>query len=172
MKKIIQIFAIALILTLSINQASAQTKLKIGHVNSTELLQMMPGKDSAQQALTIYAAELEQQLQVMTKEFESKYQEYQALQTKWTEIVRKSKETELVDLQNRIVDFQETAQEELQGKEAELISPLLKKAQNAINEVAKEKGFNYILDTSAGSVLYFDDGEDIMPLVKKKLGIE
>jgi outer membrane protein len=173
MKKIIQITAIAFILVLSIYHTNAQTtKLKVGHINSTELLQMMPGKDSAQQALTQYAAELEQQLQIMTQEFESKYQEYQANQTKWTEIVRKSKEQELVDLQNRIVEFQEVAQEDLQNKEAELISPLLKKAQDAINEVAKEKGYTYILDTSTGTVLYFEDADDILPFVKKKLGIE
>lgn len=173
MKKIIQITLISLFLFSGLSFTNAQTtKLKVGHINSTELLQMMPGKDSAQQALTQYAAELEQQLMVMNQEFETKYQEYQANQTKWTEIVRKSKEQELIDLQNRILEFQEVAQEDLQNKEAELIAPLLKRAQDAINEVAKEKGYTYILDTSTGTVLYFEDTDDIMPFVKKKLGIE
>lgn len=172
MKQTIKIIAIIAIVLLSVTSVQAQSKLKIGHINSSELLQMMPGKDSAQQVLMGYANALEQQLSMMTKEFESKYQDYLENETKMTQIIKNSRQKELTDLQNRILEFQEQAQEDLQKKEAELIAPLLKKAQDAIQAVAKEKGYTYILDTSSGSVLYFEDTDDIMLPVKKKLGIE
>ena len=56
-------------------------------------------------------------------------------------------------------------------KEQELLQPLIERAKTAINEVAKEKGYTYILDTGTGVVVFFDDTDDITPFVKKKLGI-
>jgi outer membrane protein len=172
MKLTLKIIAIVLFFLTGLSNVQAQSKLKVGHINSSELLQMMPGKDSAQQALIAFATDLENQLKMMNQEFEVKYQDYLANETKMTQIIKNAKQKELTDLQNRIMEFQEDAQLELQNKEAELVSPLLKKAQDAISAVAKEKGYTYILDTSAGSVLYFEDADDIMPFVKKKLGIE
>ena len=52
-----------------------------------------------------------------------------------------------------------------------LSAPLLKTAQDAIDAVAKANGYTYVLDTSSGIVLVFPDGDDLLPLVKKHLGI-
>ncbi|MFC2096669.1 OmpH family outer membrane protein [Bacteroidota bacterium] len=47
------------------------------------------------------------------------------------------------------------------------------KAQAAIEKVAKANGFTYVFDLGAGGLLYFSDQSiDILPLVKKELGIE
>jgi len=59
----------------------------------------------------------------------------------------------------------------LQKKEQSLLQPIIDKAKNAINEVAKEGSFTYILDSSVGVVLYSVESDDILPLVKKKLGL-
>ncbi len=56
-------------------------------------------------------------------------------------------------------------------KKEEIYSPVLKQAEEAIKSVAKENGYSYILDTSAGAVLYSQDSDNIAPLVKKKLGL-
>lgn len=53
----------------------------------------------------------------------------------------------------------------------QLVQPLIDKAKKAIEEVAKENGFTYIIDTSSGALLY-SGGEDILPLVKKKLNLQ
>jgi len=79
----------------------------------------------------------------------------------------------LTDLEKRISDFQTNAQNDLQKKQDELLNPIIEKAKNAINEVAKENGYTYILDSSVGGVvLYTVSNDDILPLVKKKLGIQ
>ena len=52
------------------------------------------------------------------------------------------------------------------------MQPFIDKAKKAIDDVAKEKGYTYILDTSTGSVLYWEGGDDIMMYVKEKLGIQ
>jgi len=52
------------------------------------------------------------------------------------------------------------------------VQPLIDKAKKAIDEVAVEKGYNYIFDTGTGALIYYQDSDDIMPFVKAKLGIQ
>ena len=62
--------------------------------------------------------------------------------------------------------------QDLAAKEDELTRPIIDRARKAINEVAKEGGYTYIFNASEGLLLYNEGGENIMPMVKKKLGIE
>lgn len=146
---------------------------KFGHINTNELFALMPERDSAQQILQKYAKELEDQLETMRVELNNKYNDYLNEQENLTTLIKQTKEQEINDLDQRIRGFETTAQQELQRKEAELFQPIYEKANNAIQEVAKENGFTYIFDLVTRTVLYFsEDSENILPLVKKKLGIE
>jgi len=123
-------------------------------------------------AYETYAKGLDNQLTTMQAELENKQMEYEASQATMPDIIKKNKEKELQDLYNRLVDFNQKAQQDLGKYENELLNPLIEKARKAVNEVAKEKGFAYILNTAQGMVLYFESGEDVMPFVKAKLGIQ
>ena len=87
-------------------------------------------------------------------------------------MIRTTKEQELSELQQRIQSYQQNAQKTLQEKEAELLQPIIDRAKKAISDVAKENGYTYIFDSSAGTLLYQQDSDDIMSLVKKKLGLK
>jgi outer membrane protein len=89
-----------------------------------------------------------------------------------TDIVKEAKIKEIQDLEVRIQQFQQSSQESIQQKRNEVLSPLLEKAQNAINEVAVDNGYTYIFDISLGTIVYGQESKDIMPLVKAKLGIQ
>ena len=78
---------------------------------------------------------------------------------------------DLQDMAGRIQDAQTKAQEDLNKQEEELLAPMVTKTNQAIKDVANENHFTYIFDSSTGMVLFYDNGEDIMPLVKKKLNI-
>ena len=150
----------------------AQVKLKLGHINSTELMELMPGRDSAQKVLQDYAKSLDEQLTLMNNEFQTKYQDYMTNEATFLEPIKQMKQKELLDLQTRIDDFKTQAQDLLSKKESELVQPLIDKAKKAIDEVAVEKGYNYIFDTGTGALIYYQDSDDIMPFVKVKLGIQ
>jgi len=150
----------------------AQKGAKIGHINSNDLLVAMPEKATVQKELEAHASELETALSAMNKEYQSKVADFQAKQDVMTDIIKQSKIKEITDLEKRITEFQQTAQTDLQKKEQELLQPIIDKAKNAINEVAKENNYTLILDSSVGVVLYSIEGDDILPLVKKKLGME
>lgn len=149
----------------------AQQPARFGHIDTNELLQMMPGRDSATVELERYARELETTFVAMQNEFQTKYTDYLEKQATFSELIRQSRERELISLQERIQEFQESAQQDLMDQESRLLRPIIEKARNAIEEVAKENGYTYIFDTSMGFLLYWDEGEDVMPKVKQKLGL-
>lgn len=152
--------------------AFAQKTVKLGHINSSELMQIMPGKDSAQTAFQAEVELLDRDLRAMQEELEKKYNDYKERQAQMTDLIRKTKESEINDLSQRINTYRQDAEERLKQKEEELLKPIIERAKQAIADVAKENGYTYIFDTSAGVLLYQQDSDDIFPLVKKKLGLK
>jgi outer membrane protein len=150
----------------------AQNTLKLGHINTTQLLGMMPETKVADSLLQKFGNSLESQLKTMTGEYQNKIADFKAKEGSMAEPVRDAKVKEIGDLEQRIQDFQESAQNSMQKKKEELYSPVIKKAEEAINNVAKEKSYTYIFDTSVGAVLYAADSDDVMPMVKQKLGLK
>jgi outer membrane protein len=152
----------------------AQKPVKLGHVDFAALYQLMPGMDSAQLKYQEYGQTLKAQMDAMQNEYESKLSDYQANSATMSDLIKKTKEKEILDLQERIQAFQQSAQESLAKKEQELTEPLITKARQAVKDVAKENGFTYVFNSAEtlGNLIYWDGGEDILPLVKKKLNLK
>jgi outer membrane protein len=143
---------------------------KYGHVNSTEVMRAMPGVDSLQIKMADFQKNLEILYENMVNEFQTKKDKFDKEAGTMTSSVRKLREDELVTMQNRIQEFSMNVQDDIEEEQARLLAPFQEKIQNAINEVAKENKYNYIFDTQI--LLYYDGGDDVTPLVRKKLGIK
>ena len=143
---------------------------KYGHVKSTEIMQAMPGVDSIEIKLMDFHKELQILYENMVNEFQTKKDKFDKEAGTMSTSVRKLREDELVALQNRIREFEMNVQDDVEDEKYKLIAPFEEKVRNAINEVAKENKYNYIFDTQI--LLYYDGGDDVTPLVKKKLGIK
>ena len=152
--------------------AMAQKTVKLGHINSNDLMQIMPGRDSAQTVLQAEVQELETTLKTMQSEMVKRYNEYMENQSGWTELIRNTKQREIQDMGARIQEFQENAQKQLQQREQELLKPIIDRAKKAIEDVAAEGGYSYVFDSGVSALLYSPESDDIMPLVKKKLGLK
>ena len=148
MKKIFVVAAISLV-TLS---ASAQ---KLARVNFTELVQLMPEADQARATLKAVSQEAEETLQTMYTEYQTKMQQYQQKSASWSDVIKKSKESELMDIQRRIEENQQAFQQEIQQKQNELMAPIYEKAQTTVKDLAKAQGVTALFDSS--SALYFDE---------------
>ena len=144
-----------------------------GHVNSQDILAIMPEASTAQLALQEELAGLQEQGQIMMQEFEAQQKEFQINQDSMNDAVRNDKLKSLENLQERIVLFEQSAEQSIQMKQAELFEPILTKIQNAIDEVAKEKGYSYVFDIVGiqGGIVYKDDSYDLTQLVKAKLNL-
>ncbi len=168
MKKLILILACSVG---AIFSSYAQSN-KIGYINSQELLSIMPEVKKADADLKAYAKSFEDQLETMSKEYQKKLSDYQAQEKTLTDAVKEVKQGEIQSLGARIESTQKSAEEKVGTKKQELFKPILDKADKAIKEVAKEKAFDYVFDTANGALLVFKDSDNILPLVKAKLGIQ
>jgi outer membrane protein len=170
MKRAIVLFAIlAMIMGMSAG-TYAQTQ-KIGYIDFNGLIQVMPGIDSVKTKLQAYQQTLSEQMDQMRTEFENKYLDYQSQAATMSDLIKQTKEKELSDLQARIDGFQQKAQTDLQSKQEELLKPIIDKARGAVKDVAKENKYSYVINSIEDVVLYSEPTDDLMGLVKKKLGI-
>ncbi|HRD53616.1 MAG TPA: OmpH family outer membrane protein [Flavobacteriales bacterium] len=163
---------ITLALLLSGAQAAMSQALKLGHIDRQRLLLTLPERKGAEEKMQAFAKVLDERLKAMGAEYQTKVADAQARAETMTQTEREMIVREINELEQRIQAAQEKAQEDLAKQEEELLKPMIEKTNKAIKESADENGFTYILDVSTGMVLYFDKGEDIMPLVKAKLGIQ
>ena len=144
-----------------------------GHVNSQEILTAMPEAATAQLALQSELETMQLQGQTMMQEFEAQQKQFQIDQANMNDAIRNTKLKELEDLQSRILVFEQNAEQSIQMKQAELFEPILTKIQNAIDEVAEEKGYSYVFDIVGlqGGMVYKNDSYDLTELVKAKLNL-
>lgn len=171
MKQFIRFFLVIMIVGVAF-QANAQKSQKFGHINFAQLYEQMPGQDTLRTAFAAFQEQLQTQFQTMQTEYESKLTEYQSNQATMSSIIKQTKEKEIIDLQRRIQEFQQTAQEELMAKENELTAPIIERARAAVRDVAKENGFTFIFNSTEGLLLYTEPADDVMALVKKKLNLK
>lgn len=148
---------------------SALNAQKIAHLSLDSLVSLMPETKTAKEVAQNYLKSLEGEVAKMSDEFQKKYTDYMAAGENMSDLVRKTKEEELTQMQRRIEDFKSQAQQDYQRKYGELTAPIMEKAKKGIEAVAKEGGYKYVLDTSMGNVLYSEPAEDILMSVKKKL---
>jgi len=170
MKSVFKICVLGILL-FSAGFANAQTP-KFGHIDLQALYQIMPERAAGEKQFLAYQKELEDALGMMQKEAQTKYVEYLAKRDSLSETVRKMKEDDLNLMNERIQNYQQSAQQQMQTKQAEIFKPMLDKADKAVKEVGAEKGLVYVFDMSSRVILYNSkESLDLLPLVKVKLAI-
>lgn len=171
MRNLMKLFVLLIFATATIS-ATAQN-LKFGHVDLQALVQLMPERATAETDFNNFQTELEDVLGEMQQNYQQKLAELEQLGEDASEVRRNAKITELQELQQRVQNYQVTANQQLQQKQAELLQPVFDKAEKAIEEVAQEQGLLYVFDVGSRVVLYkSNQSVDLLPLVKKKLGIQ
>jgi outer membrane protein len=169
MKKIMTILFGAGLISISMTTFS-QSILKIGHVDIAEILAALPERDSAAIILGKETKEIQSTYDDMTVVYNKMMDDYEKGVSTYSELVKKNKESELLDKQKRLQEFEQNASASLQKRNSELIQPILNKIIKAVDKVATDNGFTYILDVSKGSVVFTSkDSQNINQLVLKIL---
>ncbi len=147
---------------------------KFGHLNSSELLQLMPETKSAEASMETYAKQLEADFQQKTESYQAKFQDFLTKRDNGTMTPQQEQTlmAELQQLEQELGQIQMSSQEKLAQKQEELLKPILQKAKDAIDAVAVDGGFAYVFDTSPGGMLLFaETSENVIEQVKQKLGL-
>lgn len=166
-------FAVLIAVLIGATTLSAQTQAKYGHMNLGNLLELLPDTKKANDAMKIYTDSLGAKDEAMTKAFQ---EAYAVLEKDYnsgvlTPVQTQTRQAELQKQQEAIQKFEQDAQQLAAAKREELLTPILAKVEAAIKEVAKEKGYLMVFDTSSGVTLFAAESDDVSAFVKQKLGL-
>ena len=160
---------IAFLMALAPLTTFAQTN-EVAHINVQQLISEMPEVIAAQNELAKLEKDYTTQIENAFKEFQTKAQNYSADAANQTDVTNQARQKELESMQQNLQEFRESAAQELQKKQMDLMTPLLEKAREAINKVGKDQGFNYVIDSSPNGGVILANGKDLLEDVKKELG--
>ncbi len=153
------------------HKSMAQTSIAFIHLDS--LMGLMPETKAAGLVLKQYYDTLSRQYQEMNKEADDYTQAWVNGEhdKPITDSERVAKRKAITQLYQRLQSWQDTAESLYNKKMEELKLPIRAKAIQAVEEVAKENNFSYVIDTGnykEGQVLI---ATDIFNLVADKLGV-
>ena len=167
MKNLKSLF-IAMLMALPMTFSYAQSK--VAHIDTQQLIGQMPEVIAAQKQLEELEKTYTNQIESTYKEFQTKAQSYSADAANQTDVTNQARQKELETMQQNINQYRETAAQDLQKKQVEMMRPLYDKARAAIEKVATGQGFDYVLDATAGGSVIMAKGKDLMADVKAELG--
>jgi outer membrane protein len=166
------LFAVLGCITFVSHAQTASTK--VGYADVDYIFSQMPESKQIDSELKSMQAQLKNQIDTKYQEFQKKVADYQANLNTMIDAVRVNTERELQQMQQNIEKLQQDAQTNVQTKQTQLMEPVFKKVGKAIEDVAKENGYTFILSQQIGGldvILYGDEKMDVSDLVLKKLGV-
>ncbi|PKV50037.1 periplasmic chaperone for outer membrane proteins Skp [Aquimarina sp. MAR_2010_214] len=165
MKKII-LSILVLIVSFQLNAQS-----KTGTIDSEYILSKMPELTKVQGDLKTYNTKLESDLKVKVEEYQAKVKEYQEKVASFTEPMKKTKQEEIIALENDIAKFRKNGSQLIQIEQNRLLQPLYQKIGKALEEVAKAEGYTQVFTITTSGLAYVDPKYDVTKTVMQKLGI-
>lgn len=143
---------------------------RVGHINVQALVNEMPQTKAAQAEIERLEQTYRADLEASAKELQNLYTKYQNEAASHTQEENEKRAKEVQEIELNIRQTEQMAGKELQEKQMELLEPIFKMANDAIQRVARAQGLNYVLDSGAGQGVIFADGTDLMDDVKRELG--
>ena len=146
---------------------------KFGHLNSADIIQVMPEYTAAQTELQKLEKQYSDELKMMETELSKKSEEYEAQKATLPANIQQRREQELQELYGRMQQYYQQSQQELMQASQEKQAAIVEKINKAIKEVGVAGGYLYIFDVASG-IPYISEtlSTDVTGAVKAKLGIQ
>ena len=166
-------FLFAVILTLTAVTVNAQ---RYAVIDSKYILGKMTDYTEAQKKLDEFSALWQQELDQKQAAVDKMYREYNAEQVMLPDNLKKKREDELYNKEKELRDLQRKRfgfEGDLFKKRQELIKPIQDRVYNAVQKLAIDKQYDFILDKSEGiTVIFADPKLDKSDDVLKNLGVK
>ncbi len=169
MKKMKSLLIAVALLVGATSFVNAQSK--IAHIDTGALVEAMPDYKAAQSQLEKIQKTYDTEFRAMAKEYDTKLKQYDAEASSKTVEENQKRAEEVQAMQDNIQSYRQQAAQDLQKKQEDIFKPILEKARAAIQKVARAQGYQYVLDSTTGSGVILADGKDLLPDVKKELGM-
>ncbi|MFK7050084.1 MULTISPECIES: OmpH family outer membrane protein [Flavobacterium] len=155
---------IATVMFLGMSEMNAQSKT--AHIDVQQLLSKMPEMTTAKAQLETLSKSLDAEYSKMVTEYQTKMKKYESEAQTAGDAENEKRAKEMQDMGQRIQQYRDNAQKQISDKETEIVKPIMEKAKAAVIKVARAKGFQYVMDSSA---LILADGPNLFEDVKKEL---
>ena len=159
------------ILFVAFTSFTVQAQSKVAHIDFQKLVSEMPEVIAAQEEIQKLEKDYTNEIESSFKEYQTKLQNYSADAENQTDLTNLKRQQELAGMEQNIQQFRQTALQDVQTKQADMLRPLIEKARTTVQSVAKTQGFDYVLDASQGSPVLMSEGKDLIADVKTELGI-
>lgn len=163
--------ALALVFALAAGTAEAQT-LKIGYINSQEILENAPGAREAQQAfereMQAYSNEAQQLQDELTRMQQQLAQQELTLSPEAKRNRQQQIQQKAQEAQTRMQEMDQLASQ----RRAELVQPVMDKITEVIEAMREEGNYSLILDVAAGSIIAADPSLDLTAEVLRRLNAD
>lgn len=181
MMRTVSIFGFITIVFMSafITAPAYSQDMNIGFVNENAILQRMPEMRAVEQRLQNFRMRKIEEIRTKQQEFQMEAERFQQRQSVLSESARQAEEERLINLQRELQQFQQTAEQEVQQQELNLLEPVIMQIRDSISKIAASQGFDYILKRTTfdgtSIILYVADEarerSDITNAVMLDLGI-
>jgi outer membrane protein len=166
------ITAITLLASLGINAQS----FKLGYTNVEFILQNLPESKDIQVKLSTEKAQYEKLYNEKLAEAQKLFEDYQKNEASMSAVIKADRQKSLQNKQNELQELQQNSEVAISNKQQELLAPIMEKIQGAIDAVAKDNGYTFVLNSDAGYgttpvILVAPESDNITELVFKKLGV-
>ncbi len=150
-------------------------QMKLAYFNSEAVMKQLPDAQDAQRQLDKLVADWQADLSKMQEEWKQKFDDYDKRKLIMTDKRRADAEKELRDLDQKIVEYrnQKFGQNgDLFNKQNELMKPVQDRIFKAVQDVAKEDGYDYVFDKSSDVLLmYTNEKYDLTQKILAKLTV-
>lgn len=148
-------------------------QMKVGHINSEQIMQSLPEAQDAQRSLDNLVTQWESELQKMQAEWKRKFEEYDKKKLILTDQARADQEKELRDLEENVSEYRNRKfgqNGELFQKQNEVMKPIQNKIFKVLEDIAKEDSYDYVFDKSGEILLlYTNDKYDLTQKVLQRM---
>ena len=145
-------------------------------IDSKYILNKVPDYKEAQKKLDNFSELWQKELDQRQVAMDRMYKDYDAEQVMLTDILKKKREDELYNKEKELRDLQKKRfgfEGDLFKKRQELIKPIQDRVYNAVQKLAVEKLYDFILDKSEGiTVIFADPKLDKSDDVLKNMGVK
>lgn len=164
---------IALFVVMFILPLGAMAQAKFAHMNSQEVIAVMPEFTKAQADLDNMSKKYQEEMTRTNEEFQKKYQEFLAQADSLPKNIAERRQKELQDMAQRQEQFQQEVYQSMQKAQQEAMAPIYKKLDEAIQAVGKAEGVVYIFDLARTPIPFVGvQSTDVTAKVKTQLGIK
>jgi len=146
--------------------AAAAQAQRIGYVNSAKIFQEYPAAKDAQKKIDAIRKPMQDSLEAMQRDLQSRYEEYQRKEALYNDATKKAEQQKLIDQERVVNEYRQNkfGQDGDFATETEkILNPIRERIKTAIGIVAKEERYNFVFEnTDKIQILLYVDLRDVI----------